>query len=155
MPIDRRRLLQALSGLSAWTLATRTAPALAQGASPLTAAQFAQLSAMLTGYPAADAATSAKMQRAFATPARRNALAALARVVAETAPGDLDAALRAQKLDAVANDLVAAWYSGVVTTGKNQQLVLYTEALVWRAMTYSKPMGICGGITGYWANPPL
>jgi len=49
---------------------------------------------------------------------------------------------------------VAAWYSGVVTTPQGPKLVLYTQAYVWSAMTYSKPMGVCGGVTGYWANPP-
>ena len=34
------------------------------------------------------------------------------------------------------------------------QLVLYTDAFMWTAMTYTKPMGVCGGVTGYWADPP-
>ena len=33
------------------------------------------------------------------------------------------------------------------------KVVLYTEAYVWSAMPYSKPMGVCGGVTGYWADP--
>jgi hypothetical protein len=152
--ISRRDLLQALSGATALALAGRAAPALAQGAGTLTATQFSALSAALTGYPAADAATSAKMLRAFATPARRAQLAALAKVVAATPAAGLDAAISAQKLDGIANDLVGAWYSGIVTNGKAQTLVLYTGALVWTAMTYSKPMGVCGGPTGYWANAP-
>lgn len=154
MTISRRDLLHALSGATALVLAGRVAPALAQGAPTLTATQFGALSAVLTGYPAADAATNAKMLRAFATPARRAQLDALAKVVADTPAAGLDAAISAQKLDGIANDLVGAWYSGIVTNGKTQSLVLYTGALVWTAMTYSKPMGVCGGPTGYWANPP-
>ena len=154
MTISRRDLLHALSGATALVLGGRVAPALAQGAPTLTATQFGALSAALTGYPAADAATNAKMLRAFATPARRAQLDALAKVVADTPAAGLDAAISAQKLDGIANDLVGAWYSGIVTNGKTQSLVLYTGALVWTAMTYSKPMGVCGGPTGYWANPP-
>ena len=37
---------------------------------------------------------------------------------------------------------------------KQQRLVLYTDAYVWSAMTFTKPMGICGGVTGYWKDPP-
>ena len=149
--VDRRTLLQALSGLAAGALAPL---ALAQSASTLTAAQFGKLSAALTGYPEADADTVGKMMRAFATPARRASLATLVQVVATTPPPELDATLKSRKLDGIANDLVAAWYSGVVTNGSKSQLVLYADALMWTAMTYTKPMGVCGGVTGYWADPP-
>jgi hypothetical protein len=57
-------------------------------------------------------------------------------------------------MEVLANDLVAAWYSGLVGAGKNAKLVLYADAYVWSAMTFSKPMGVCGGVTGYWARPP-
>ena len=74
---------------------------------------------------------------------------ALLALAASTPASELDAAIAAKKLDKIANDLVAAWYSGMV----DGKVVLYTDALVWSAMTYSKPMGICGGVTGYWAEP--
>ena len=151
MTVDRRTLLQALSGVVAGALAPL---ALAQTSTALTAAQFGKLSAALTGYPEADADAVGKMMRAFATPARRASLATLAQVVATSPPSDLDAALKARKLDVIANDLVAAWYSGVVTNGSKSQVVLYADALMWSAMTYTKPMGVCGGVTGYWADPP-
>lgn len=154
MTVDRRALLKALSGVAAGALAAHAAPALAQAAAAPSAAQFGKLSAALTGYPEADAKTVAQMFRAFATPQRRAALAALAEVVAATPAAGLDAALAARKLDGVANDLVAAWYSGIVANGARQTLVLYADAYVWTAMTFSKPMGVCGGPTGYWANPP-
>ena len=87
--------------------------------------------------------------------AQRNGLETkLARIVADTPASQLDAALRSSGLEALANDLVSAWYSGVVGVGKNAKLVLYTDAYVWSAMTFSKPMGVCGGVTGYWAKPP-
>ena len=87
--------------------------------------------------------------RALSTPQRASSLRALVAVVASTPASELDAAIAARKLDKVANELVAAWYSGMVDC----KVVLYTDALVWTAMAYSKPMGICGGVTGYWADP--
>jgi hypothetical protein len=141
--IDRRTLLQALAAFGASALAPGA------HAQSLDAAAFAKLSAALTGYPQADPGTAAKVMRAFATPQRIASLRTLATLVVSTPASDLDAAIAAKKLDKVANDLVAAWYSGMV----DGKVVLYTDALVWSAMTYSKPMGICGGVTGYWADP--
>lgn len=141
--IDRRALLQVLAALGASALAPG---ALAQAPD---AAAFGKTSAALTGMPPPDADAAARLMRAFATPARRAPLRALAALVASTPAAGLDAAIAAHKLDKVANDLVAAWYSGMV----DGKVILYTEALVWSAMTFSKPMGVCGGVTGYWSEP--
>jgi hypothetical protein len=153
MQPTRRSTLRALSALAA---AAAVAPVASrtQAAGTISVAQFGAVSTALTGYPIADADTLGRMMRAFATPARRAPLAALAQTVAATPAASLDAEIRARNLDTLANDLVAAWYSGVVTTPQGPKLVLYTQAYVWSAMTYSKPMGVCGGVTGYWANPP-
>jgi len=140
---DRRTLLQALAALGASALAPA---AVAQAAD---AAAFAKTSAALTGYPQPDPATAAKLMRAFATRQRLPSLRALTALVASTPASELDAAIAAKHLDRIANDLAAAWYSGMV----DGKVVLYTDALVWTAMTFSKPMGICGGVTGYWADP--
>ena len=139
---DRRTLLQTLAALGASALAPG---ALAQAPD---AAAFARMTAALTGYPQPDPATAAKVMRAFATPQRASSLRALIALVASTPASDLDGAIAKRKLDKIANDLVAAWYSGMV----DGKVVLYTDALVWAAMAYSKPMGICGGVTGYWAD---
>jgi len=140
---DRRTLLQAFAALGASALAPH---ALAQAPE---AAAFARTTAALTGYPQPDPATAGKVMRALSTPQRAASLRALVAVVASTPASELDAAIAARKLDKVANELVAAWYSGMV----DGKVVLYTDALVWTAMAYSKPMGICGGVTGYWADP--
>ena len=65
------------------------------------------------------------------------------------------AALAAGKKDPdLTNSLVTAWYTGE-SPDPNDLLVLdYTEALIWQAMDYTKPMGYCGGAVGYWADPP-
>ncbi|WP_442581812.1 sugar dehydrogenase complex small subunit [Mesorhizobium sp. ASY16-5R] len=54
----------------------------------------------------------------------------------------------------VANDVVAAWYSGVVDTGSGPAVAGFTEALMWNALDFTKPFAYCGGETGYWAEPP-
>jgi hypothetical protein len=149
MPIDRRTLLKSLAGVAATLVAGRGS---AQDA--LSAAQFGALSTALTGTTPSEPADVAQMFAAFATPDRRAALTKLARIVALTPAPELDAALRSNGLEVLANDLVAAWYSGVVGVEKNAKLVLYADAYVWSAMTFSKPMGVCGGVTGYWAKPP-
>ena len=150
----RRRLLQAMASASALAVTTDAAAAAAPSANVLSIDSFARISATLTGYPAADPTVAAKVLKALGTPARRAALAKLASVVVATPEPQLEAALRAEGLDIVANEVVSAWYSGVVTNANGPQLVLYIDAYVWTAMTWSKPMGVCGGAMGYWSSPP-
>jgi hypothetical protein len=54
----------------------------------------------------------------------------------------------------LANAIVAAWYSGVYDGAKGPAVADFTGALVWDALTYTKPFGECGGATGYWSDPP-
>ena len=54
----------------------------------------------------------------------------------------------------VADDIVAAWYSGTYETDLGEKLAAFNEALVWNALDFTKPFGSCGGDTGYWAEPP-
>ena len=153
MAADRRRVLQSIVGAMVGAISVRV-----QGASPPalrpSSADFGDVCAALTGYPAPSAEDAAKMLAAFGTPQRRAALTKLARVVNETKPVELDAALRANGLDGLAAELVAAWYSGVVTPGTTSRVVLYADAYMWSAMSFTKPMGRCGGMTNYWADPP-
>ncbi len=94
-----------------------------------------------------------------------------------TAIGDLDRGIGARILDlyraagegealavlaatggapagALADGIVASWYSGVATIGGRTALVAYPDALMWAALDFTKPGGYCGGETGYWAEPP-
>jgi len=153
MRLDRRMLLRSLAAAALGAAGSRVFAATSPSATSA-AARFAATSAALTGYPAAASDDTVKMLAAFATPERRAALARLHALVTATPAAGVDAALRAQGLDTLANDLVAAWYSGVVTQGKQQKLVLYADAYMWSAMSFTKPMGVCGGVTGYWADPP-
>jgi len=50
--------------------------------------------------------------------------------------------------------IITGWYSGVQQSSSGEELVTYTDAMVWSALDYTKPQGWCGGETGYWALPP-
>ena len=80
-----------------------------------------------------------KMLQAFADIDRKDDLAALA-----------DGAEK----PALSNEIAAAWYSGVSPDPDDLEVLTYTDALMWEAMTYTKPMAYCGGSMGYWADPP-
>ncbi|GAB5460466.1 sugar dehydrogenase complex small subunit [Hoeflea alexandrii] len=54
----------------------------------------------------------------------------------------------------LADEIVAAWYSGVSPDPDSNDVLTYTDALMWQAMSFTKPMGYCGGAMGYWAEPP-
>ena len=73
-----------------------------------------RVSAALTGYPQAGSGDGRESHACVATPQRAASLRALVAVVASTPASELDAAIAARKLDKVANELVAAWYSGMV-----------------------------------------
>ncbi len=55
--------------------------------------------------------------------------------------------------EALSNAILAAWYTGVSPAPDDLKVLTYTDALMWQAMEYSKPMGYCGGAMGYWAKP--
>ena len=52
------------------------------------------------------------------------------------------------------NTIVAAWYSGLYDTGHGTAVSDFNDALVWNALSFTKPFGSCGGQVGYWAEPP-
>jgi hypothetical protein len=147
---DRRALLKALVAAPFAAIDPPVRAATAGSG----AAAYGQASQALTGFASPGTSDTNAMFGAFATTERRAALARLAKLVADTPPDRLDDALRTNGLDKLADDLVAAWYSGIVTNGNQQRVVLYTDAYMWSAMSFTKPMGVCGGVTGYWKDPP-
>ena len=54
----------------------------------------------------------------------------------------------------LANEITAAWYSGVFDDADGTTRADLNAALLWDALTFTKPWGTCGGETGYWQNPP-
>jgi hypothetical protein len=136
--IARRSLI--IGGASAATVAVFPLPAPAQDA--ITVDQFRALSARLTGVVVANLDTTAasKLLAGFVSLGHGLDLALLA-----ADPGMSSGAL--------ANDIVAAWYSGSYATRAGLAAIDLTKALVWNALDFTKPRGVCGGATGHWAEP--
>jgi hypothetical protein len=103
---------------------------------------FLDLSARLTGAPrdALDQDAGSLLLSAFQAGPRGPALAAL---VADP-----------QSEPEFAREIVAAWYSGLVQGKDGDIVATYDGALLWRALNFTKPLGYCGGETGYWSQPP-
>jgi hypothetical protein len=100
---------------------------------------FIKLSQELTGKTDLDADYASRMLDAFKVIGKSQDIAALA-------DGSENPELE--------NAIVAAWYSGLSPDPDSNEVITYTDALMWGAMSFTKPMGYCGGETGYWAEPP-
>lgn len=54
----------------------------------------------------------------------------------------------------LADAIITMWYTGVYTTAEGeQQVATFVDALVWRAMAFTKPLSICAS-PGFWAQAP-
>ncbi len=138
--ITRRSVV--VAGASAVALASGLArPAGAQ--QTITVDQFRALSARLTGAAVSnlDATTAGKLLNGFLSMGRG---AGLAQLAAGPSAGT----------GKLADDIVAAWYSGTYDTPAGPAVAGFTDALLWNALDFTKPPGVCGGETGYWADPP-
>jgi hypothetical protein len=135
-----------LAGLAAAIAAAGTAgfPASLFAASSIRVDQFVALSKTLTQAASLDADVARTLLGAFIATGHEVDLAAL---IADPSSG-------AAKNATLANAIVAAWYSGVCNTANGQAVATFDGALMWNAMTFTKPFGICGGDTGYWSDAP-
>jgi hypothetical protein len=111
----------------------------AASAAGFNAERFLALSERLTGKDDLSGDIATAMLEAFKATGRADELAALVDGADNQEP---------------ANEIVAAWYSGVSPDPDSNEVLTYTDALMWQAMSYTKPMGYCGGAMGYWAEPP-
>ena len=114
----------------------------AEGA--LSADQFLALSRSLTQASELDPGISKTLLGGFLATGHGADLAALA-----ADPGSATG-----KNAALANAIVGAWYSGVYNAAAGQAVATFDQALLWNALTYTKPFGECGGDTGYWSSAP-
>jgi hypothetical protein len=135
--ISRRSMI--LGGTSAATLALGF-PLRSAARELITLDEFLALSSRLTGAPNLDVTAASKLLDGFMSIGRS---AELAELVASGASGG-----------ALADEIVAAWYSGSYVTSAGPAAFNLPDALVWRALDFTKPPGLCGGATGYWAAPP-
>jgi hypothetical protein len=106
----------------------------------ITLDEFLALSARLTGAADLDATAAVELLDGLLSTGHGAGLAVL---VAEGGSGG-----------ALADEIVAAWYSGSYATSAGTAAFNLTDALVWRALDFTKVPGICGGGTGYWASEP-
>ena len=119
-------------------------PARLYAASSISVEQFAALSKTLTQAASLDPDVARTLLGAFIATGHEADLAALI----------ADPASAAGKNAPTARAIVGAWYSGVCNAANGQQVATFDQALMWNAMTYTKPFGVCGGDTGYWSEPP-
>jgi hypothetical protein len=107
----------------------------------LTVDDFLHFSERLTGASGLDLDVAKTLLGGFVATGHGSALADLARL--DSAPDS-----------ALADAVVAAWYSGLFDTGHGPAVSDFNGALVWNALSFTKPFGNCGGEIGYWSNPP-
>ena len=134
--ISRRGLLSAVSAVSLLSLTQIPTRAFA---ADLDVEGFLALSQKILRKEDLFEDVAAKMLKSFADIDRKDDLTALAE-------GAEDQAL--------SNEIAAAWYSGVSPDPDDLEVLTYTDALMWQAMDYTKPMAYCGGPMGHWADPP-
>jgi hypothetical protein len=137
--ISRRSII--LGGTSAATLALGF-PLRSAARDTVTVDEFRSLSARLTEARVSDLnmTAAAKLLDGFLSMGRGAELAAL--IAGGASSG------------ALAEEIIAAWYSGSYATAAGLAAFNLTDALVWNALDFTKAPGLCGGGTGYWAAPP-
>jgi hypothetical protein len=112
-------------------------------AAPMDVDGFLALSERLTRSSGLDAGIAKTLLGGFLATGQGPGLAALA-----------EGGTAAQGQAALADALVAAWYSGVYDSGHGQAVADFDGALLWTALSFTKPFAQYGGATGYWADPP-
>ncbi len=138
--LTRRKML--LVGMA--TAGTATVPSGLFAQVGFSLQDFLQLSSLLTGLPVS--ALNPNFARfIYAAYSERGVLDELAQLAADPAPESLPSR--------AADELVAAWYSGVVQTMAGPVMGNYHSALLWSTPGLH-PAGVCGGYTGYWSEPP-
>ena len=152
--LSRRDLILAAVGAAIASAGSVGFPATLFAQSAVTPEQFLALSEKLTQTPKLDLGVATTILGGFLA----------------TGHGDEIAQLLGENFNSftpLANAIVAAWYSGLYTTvprgsgasahplrGRVQRVATFDQALVWNALTFTKPWGECGGETGYWAQSP-
>ncbi|PVA09408.1 ribonucleotide-diphosphate reductase subunit alpha [Pelagivirga sediminicola] len=134
--LTRRGLLSAVSALAVLPLAQWPKGAMA---ADLDVGAFLALSKELTGKDDLYEDLAAKMLEAFSQAGKADDIAALV--------GGGEAA-------ELENSIVATWYTGTSPAADDPNVLFYTDALIWQAMTFATPMAFCNGQMGDWADPP-
>lgn len=142
--VSRRDLFRSGSLAGAAIICSGMAISSAGSAAPLDLDTFLNLSEAITGKQSLGKDMGRAILEGFISAGRSDEIATL---MAHTASD--------WRSLPIANDVVAAWYSGLSPVRGAREVTGFNEALLWSALTYTKPWGSCGGETGYWAAPPL
>lgn len=126
-------------------------PAFAAPAPAIDPTRFQAISSKLCGVTLDDLEFAQAIENDLSADAD---LAALVDLVAATPPAGLDEAISARGLDALADGLVAIWYSGMTGPPNAPRVLSFTSAAAWTAIGYTKPPTWCGPRFGAWADPP-
>jgi hypothetical protein len=152
--LSRRDLILAAVGAAIASVGTAGFPAALFAQSTVTPEQFLTLSEKLTATSGLDLKVATTILGGFLATGHE---AEIAQLVGE----------KFNSFTPIANAIVAAWYSGLYTTvptgtgasdhplrQRVTRVATFDQALVWNALSFTKPWGECGGETGYWSNPP-
>lgn len=55
----------------------------------------------------------------------------------------------------LARRIAVAWYSGIHPNAGGESLQTFHDALVWRALEFAKPPGLCSASPTDWSEPPV
>jgi hypothetical protein len=153
--MNRRELL-AVAGAVLAALGSpgrATAQSAASAFIPISTEAFHDLTLALTGYAPRDPSMVGAFHEAFASE-----LTQLDRLyeilVAEPDRSDWPKAIEDAGLAPLAEQLIAAWYTGIVGEGEAARVITYIDAFVWYAVGYTKPPSTCDTDFGAWAIRP-
>ena len=138
--LSRRAVLQAVvlcvpAGAAGWNTGAEAA------ASDVSIDAFMALSSKLTLQDDLDGAMGSAILEGFRAAGKTAALA-------ELISGGGPEPVRRK----TGNEVVAAWYSGFSPDPQALEVAGFNSALVWSALSYTKPWANCGGETGYWGS---
>lgn len=55
----------------------------------------------------------------------------------------------------LAAEVLNAWYCGQLPRSSQTTVIGFSQILTWDTAPFLHAPGVCGGATGYWAQPPL
>ncbi len=150
--VERRQVLRGLAALAVSALA----PAgWAQNTSTaMSPAAFRSLTVTLTDFAFSDSTLATAILDALRDAVGDPALLKITTLAVVVAPDQLGAELRAAGLEAQAQQVLVALYTGTIKSKTGRRVLTYDQALAWQAVPWTKPNAQCGGETDYWASAP-
>jgi len=123
--------------------------------------QFMALSAILTGYSDLNPEVGAIYLRNIRARSRSAAYDAFLEQIGLTSKFPPKTLADFQRAEAFTNsaslslttEILENWYSGICQGANGATTATWTEALAWRACSFTKPPSQCG-MPGAWAKPP-